>query len=259
MWNPQGEARRYATDCGDAMGYYQRYPIPVAAALWCGVPPNEVASILEHASDVGRAIVSNPYVRCLEPKCRALHEAIESGELPVYREQGSAVRDHVAPERRHVARTELRDWIAKHYPDQRPPTLFDATERATHSAINADAFRALQADRDAARAELEKAAKWANETLQKQSELQHERDSLAAMVDKMSQPNARAETTYLNIIGGLLSLMLGKSPAGMAQSVFQNQAAIISALLVHHGDKAGIADSTLENKFAEANRSIRAS
>jgi len=79
------------------------------------------------------------------------------------------------------------------------------------------------------------------------------------MVEKMRQPNVRAETTYLNIIGGLLSLMLGKSPAGVAQSVFQNQAAIISALLAHHGDKPGIADSTLENKFAEANRSIRAS
>jgi len=68
----------------------------------------------------------------------------------------------------------------------------------------------------------------------------------------------RAETTYLNIIGGLLALMLGKSPAGKAQSVFNNQAAIISALLAHHADKPGIAQRTLEEKFAAANRSLTA-
>ena len=119
MWNPQGEVKRYATDCGDEMAYYQRYQVPVAAALWCGVPSNDVAGVLEHAKDVGRAIVSNPYVRCLEPKCRALHEAIEAGDLAVYREQGGAVKDHVAPERRHVSRSELRDWIAKHFEDHK--------------------------------------------------------------------------------------------------------------------------------------------
>ncbi len=68
----------------------------------------------------------------------------------------------------------------------------------------------------------------------------------------------KAETTYLNIIGGLLALMLGKSPAGKAQSVFDNQAAIISALLAHHANKPGIAQRTLEEKFAAAKRSLTA-
>jgi hypothetical protein len=184
MWTPQGETKRYATDCGDAMGYYQRYPVPVAAALWCGVPPSEVPEILKHASEVGRGIVSNSFVRCLEPKCRALHEAIEAGELPVYREQGGAVRDHVAPDRRHVARTELREWISKHYPDQRPSTLFDETERAAHTAVSVATVQALQAERDGARADLEKARANARTTATELSELRGERDSLAAMVDK---------------------------------------------------------------------------
>lgn len=70
---------------------------------------------------------------------------------------------------------------------------------------------------------------------------------------------SRAETTYLNIIGGLLALMLGKSPAGNPQSVFDNQAAIISALLAHHADKPGIAQRTLEEKFAAAKRSLTGS
>jgi len=69
----------------------------------------------------------------------------------------------------------------------------------------------------------------------------------------------RAETTYQNIIGGLLGLMLGKTPAGKAQSVFESQSAIISALLAHHDGKPGISSRTLEEKFAEAKRSLNGS
>ncbi len=83
-----------------------------------------------------------------------------------------------------------------------------------------------------------------------------ERDSLRAIVEKMSAPGDRAETTYMNIIGGLLALMLGKSPAGKAQSVYESQAAIISAMLAHHEGKPGIAARTLEEKFAAAKRSL---
>ena len=84
-------------------------------------------------------------------------------------------------------------------------------------------------------------------------------DSLLAMAEKMNTPGERAETTYLNIIGAMLALMLGKSPAGKPQSVFDNQAAIIAALLGHHKGKPGISARTLEDKFAAAKRSLTAS
>lgn len=57
--------------------------------------------------------------------------------------------------------------MSKHYPDQKPAFLFDETERSTHNAINADSFRALQVDRDAARARLERAEEWAKKPLLK--------------------------------------------------------------------------------------------
>ncbi len=66
----------------------------------------------------------------------------------------------------------------------------------------------------------------------------------------------RAESTYLTIIGGLLTLMLGNTPAGKPQSVFDSQAAIIDALLAHHADKPGISKTTLEAKFADARRRL---
>ena len=171
--------------------------------------------------------------------------------MRVYREQGGAVNEHVAPDRRHVARTELRDWITKHYPHDRPPTLFDATDRATNTAIKTADFETLQADRDAARSELKKMAERARETVEKISTLQGERDSLASMVEKMNVPGARNETTYLNIIGGLLGLMLGKSPAGKQQSIFDNQSMVIAALLGNYSGRPGISDSNLEKYFAD--------
>ncbi len=70
--------------------------------------------------------------------------------------------------------------------------------------------------------------------------------------------NLRAETTYLNIIGALLELMLGKSPAGRPQSVFDRQSAIIEVLLAHYEGKPGMSQRTLEDKFAAAKRSLAA-
>ena len=66
----------------------------------------------------------------------------------------------------------------------------------------------------------------------------------------------RAETTYLNIIGAMLELMLSKSPSGKRYSVFDNQAAIIAALLGNNEKKPGISERTLEQKFAAAKRSL---
>ncbi len=66
----------------------------------------------------------------------------------------------------------------------------------------------------------------------------------------------RSETTYLNIIGALLNLMLTQSPGGQRYSAFNNQAAIIDMLLSHHSGKPGISQRTLEAKFAEAKRQL---
>lgn len=75
--------------------------------------------------------------------------------------------------------------------------------------------------------------------------------------DKAITPRER--NTYQNIIGGLLGLMLGKTPAGKSQSVFENQSMVIAAMLGNYPGKPGVSDSNLEKYFAEANRSIKSS
>lgn len=244
-------------DCADVQAYYTHYPIPVAAALWCGVPPERVNRILEQCTQVDRAIVAHPKLPCIEPRCRAIHEAINAGILECRREgRAIAAGDHVAPERRTVARMVLKEWVAEQFPASKPAFLFDEVERGVHSAINADSFRTLQADRDALKARIEKATEAYRTLKHERDAMEAERNSLRTMVDKRAAPGDRAETTYLNIIGGLLGLLLGQSPNGKPYSSFASQASIISALLAHYDSKPGIAARTLEEKLAAAKRSL---
>jgi hypothetical protein len=144
-------------DCEHLRAYHAYYPVPAAAMLWCGVPPDDVQEELNRISQHPhiRGVFTHPFIPCFEVRCRIIHDAIESRTLPASRENGKVTDDHIAPERRHVSREHLKAWIAKEHPADKPAFLFDEIERKTHAAINADAFRALQADRDAARAELE--------------------------------------------------------------------------------------------------------
>jgi FtsZ-binding cell division protein ZapB len=110
--------------------------------------------------------------------------------LLVSRENGKAfdgTTDHVAPERRHVSRQNLKDWIAREFPAEKPEFLFDEIERKTHAAINADTFRALQADRDALKARIDKAEECSKTIIA-------ERKALEAEIERLQKSNAYLES-----------------------------------------------------------------
>ena len=67
----------------------------------------------------------------------------------------------------------------------------------------------------------------------------------------------RERTTYENIIGGLLSLMLGQNDNGDPLSSYRSQAEIITDLVDRFPTANGISKSNLESKFADANRAIK--
>jgi hypothetical protein len=62
----------------------------------------------------------------------------------------------------------------------------------------------------------------------------------------------------LNIVGGLLTLLLGKSPSGIPYSSFETMDSVISALIAHHEGRAGISERTLWSKLAAAKRQVSA-
>ena len=170
--------------CEQIQGFFPFYSVPDAALLWCGAPIEQIQEHLGKAIEIHSGIFSLPYMPCFEKKCKVIHFAINSGELPVCREQGNVVTDHVAPNRRHVRREDLKAWIAKNFPDDKPEFLFDKVERSVHSSINTEAFQALQVGLEAKDLELKDAKKCVQNISEERNELKAERDEQQSFLEK---------------------------------------------------------------------------
>lgn len=186
-----------------------------------------------------------------------IFDALANGDLPygksgITREDPSLLND---PELtiRHV---NLKAWMARCYPDQKPAFLFDTLERHLHPAVSIEVVQILLADRDALKIQLAARTK-DMEALQSQFEaLNAQYQTLLIEGQHAHEIHPRSESTYLNIIGALIGLLLGKSPSGVPYSSFHTLESIISALIAHHGGRPGISQSTLWTKFAEAKRHL---
>jgi len=179
------------------------YYKPIEAALrWCNLISHEIEILRGTGNELFPGIGVFPQWPCLRANAEKIYDAILNGALPHGRDGRTVIHgDHVAKERLTIRHADLREWMAKHYPDQKPAFLFDEVERNTHASFNADTFRVLQADRDAARAELDKAQSWATEIISERDALLGERNSFRAMVDKAMTTTER--NTLLTIIAGL--------------------------------------------------------
>ena len=185
-----------------------------------------------------------------------IFDALRNDELP-YGKAGvthndSSLLDDPDLTVRHV---DLRVWMSRFYPYQRPSFLFDAVERQLCPTIGIDAVQALLADREALKIRLSE--------LERSFELVRERHRLLCkeaegwgIVDREVSP--RSEATYLGIIGGLMNLLLGRSPSGKRYSSFETVESVISALLAHHPGRPGLSERTLWAKFTAAKRHMNA-
>lgn len=259
--HPWGKENFWEKDnCENVHSYYSVYPVPTAAALWCGVPPDQVEQRLKESVEIHRAIYQHPYIKCLEPRCRALHEAIKSGALPVSRETGEAFdgsQEHVAPERRHVSRKNLKDWISREFPSDKPDFLFDEIERKAHSAVTLEAYQTLVTERDALKTRLEKTTEALRSTREEKESIEGERNSLRQMVEQSGPTGERSEKTYQLIIGALLSCMHGEIPSSRVHPSFPNETHLIEAILSTFERFPGLSERTLRGKFSEAKKALQ--
>lgn len=235
--------------------YY--YPIEIALR-WCGLLAFE-----EHvlSTAVGESIACKslfPQWPCLAANLDKLHDAIHNGELRYgclgrTVEPGTVVEPSCLTVRHH----DLKIWMAYYYPDQKPDFLFDPVEQTTHNAINVASYQILQADREALKNNLAEQSQCYQLLLNCHSQLEQEHNVLQQQVSKQAEDiSERSETTHLNIIGALLQLLLGHSPAGKPYSSFHNQTAVITAVVAHYRGRLGMTERTLERKFAAARRSL---
>lgn len=215
---------------------------PIEAAIrWSNLLKQE-AEILAHT-----AAIAHPNADALHHwpsvglNVERLYDAMHHSELP-YGKAGITFNDPAlldTPEVtiRHV---DLKQWMAKTYPNQKPSFLFDELEQQLHSAIDSDTVQALLMQIKALKAQLNNRSQ-----------------PIKPRSNNGSQElMPRAETTYLNIIGGLLTLLLGQSPGGVRYSSFNTLESVISALIAHHNGRPGITERTLWAKFAEAKRQL---
>ncbi len=185
-----------------------------------------------------------------------IYDAIVNREL-AYGKNGVTLNDEslLDSDELTVRHVDLKHWMSQYYPGHRPGFLFSRSERAAHPFITLEAGQAMLVERKAIKLMLK-------QYRQQLQELQMQYDSLSGQLpgictrDQHSVSD-RAEATYLNIIGGMLTLMLGTSPSGKAYSSFRTQEAVVSALIAHHQSVMGITERTLNGKFASARRRLR--
>jgi hypothetical protein len=189
-----------------------------------------------------------------------IYDALANGDL-AYGKGGITCEDRALLDDpdltiRHV---DLKAWMVRCYPDQKPAFLFDALERHIHPAVSIDVVQTLLADREALKVQLADRVK-ASRLLHAQLQtLSAEREAQMAEDKQAREPNPRSESTYLSIVGALLGLLLGKSPGGVPYSSFQTMESIISALIAHHSGRPGISERTLWAKFSAAKRHLSSS
>lgn len=178
---------------------------PIEAALrWCNLTAHEVDILQITGVSLLPPAHAFPHWPCLRANAEKIIDAIQNGELQKGREGRTvAPGETVAKEKMTVRHTDLKAWMAKHYPDQKPKFLFDEIERNTHAMYNAETFQALQAERDAAKATIEVARQWAERKVEELNSVRAERDALAAQVKETDPLDTRERNSLLSIIAAL--------------------------------------------------------
>jgi len=181
------------------------YYRPIEAALrWCNLIDHESQVLAKVGAELLPPTDAFPLWPCLRLNTEKIWAAIQDGELPYGRDGKTVVTgETVRKDRITVKHTDLRTWMQKTYPEHKPKFLFDEIERSTHSAINADTFRALQADRDALRARIGKAEEWAKTMIAEKNDLQDQIASLTTQVKEADPIDTRERNTLLTIIAAL--------------------------------------------------------
>jgi hypothetical protein len=117
---------------------------PIEAAIrWCGLIAHEPEIVITIPPDGMPRIGDFPQWPCLHANTEKILDAIRCGEIRHGRDGATvADHDHVAPARVTVRYTDLKEWMERHYPDQKPAFLFDPARAEAVSQNGADQSRA---------------------------------------------------------------------------------------------------------------------
>ncbi|MEO9748187.1 MAG: hypothetical protein ABJ360_12565 [Roseobacter sp.] len=249
--------------CASIKAHFAVFSIPQAAALWCGVTEDLLGKIVSECQQLsstgfGRSVWVHPYIPCIEPRSRAIAEAMEHGALSYGREDAEPVdsNDSVAFERRHCKGRDLKQWMEEAFPGEKPAFLFDTHERVSGSGISLEDYQTIKAKNEALELRLEKAKVEYRKLKEANAALIAESNRLKANVSSEASAHPRSEVSYQRIIAALLSSIHGELPNVEKHPSFANESALIEALASHYDGYGGLSTSNLSRKFPEAKRAL---
>lgn len=201
---------------------------------------------------------------------RKLTEAISSKSLKLperiqylWTSEDNRVCTHCDWDRTKISPAVLRPWLEEH---QIPSNFFfPSTPEAGHmnqktsqpaSEHTTSEIRALEAEKDDLRKRFEE-TEAANRSLEEgkkavEADLHDLRKELASV----KRSRKRVENTYLHIIGSMLTCLVGENRYLDKSPVFKSEAELVDLLTDQFSVYAGLTRRTLNQKFAEAKRSL---
>jgi len=217
------------------------YYRPIEAAIrWAGLVDKEADIFLKihhQLRPLQNLVLEWPAVFLYNER---IFDAIINKELPCGRNGVTGDTDLDDPDLtvRHV---DLKRWISGYYPYEKPPFLFNETERRIHHAIDAHTLQFILANNHILHQ---------NVAHQAQT-IEHLEEKCKSIMENPPVLKERSENTYLSIIGAILDMLIND-----IHSRFTNQESIIDALLTHFPGHPGLSERTLRSKFAAAKRKI---
>ena len=260
---------RETDDCLELKALYGIYSIPRAAALWCNVPEDKVEDIIQKSKlfstpGTGFCIWMNPNIECLEYRSRAISIAIGNYDLrcvgPDGKEESSCAE--VLPEYRYILGRDLKNWIEKTFPDEKPAFLFSDAELNSY-AVKSNVYRKLEKERDDLKKRLEEASEIFNALKEDNKSIKAKFDALKTEIDKAGIPSERSEITYQNIIAALLCCLSGKVKGAVPHPSFVNKSnkfvdtKVMEAILDTFPDTNTLSMRTFQRHFPRAKRSFK--
>ncbi|WP_397458549.1 ATP-binding protein [Pseudomonas asplenii] len=230
------------------------YYRPIEAAIrWNNLSRFE-EQILAHLNDRERPTPDDfPRWPGLLLKVDRIFDGMLNGELP-YGKSGITCDDPTlldAPDLtiRHV---DLKVWMERFYADERPRFLFSPPERRWLSQAT---IKELLND-------YHNLSQRLNEYTSQYQSLREENQALTLQITDLQQKlqpdhlSERSRSTLLNIIGGLLTALRGRSPKGVPFTRYESDGAIMELIIAHHLGHIGISERSMQKHFAAARRSL---
>lgn len=230
---------------------------PIEAAVrWCNLNAHE-SLILESAWGNPNSL-SNAFAQwpCLHANFWKILDAIRNREIP-YGTLGVTVTPGTPVDFRllTIRHSDLKRWMLIYHPDQRPFFLFGLPAH-DQEKIHYSTYLILQADRDALQVQLKATEAKLQMLSDELTAAGLERENLRVLAENRRQPSDHSRTTFLNITGALVELILGSSKAGRRHSIFDSQASIVDSITAHYDGVKGLSKRSLDEKFAAGRRSL---